>query len=89
MNPTQINKYVVMTTQASNIVKHSTQHPQQRPIYYAAARRLTALACTQVSVSPASWAIGLLAEEMHIRHRLFPKKVGRANCLPTSSVRVL
>ena len=38
MNLTQINEYVIMTTEASNIVKHSTQHPQQRPIYYAAAR---------------------------------------------------
>jgi len=40
VNSTQVNKYVIMTTPASNIVKHGTQHPQQRPIYYAAARRL-------------------------------------------------
>jgi len=76
MNPTQINEYVTMTTQASNIVKHSTQHPQLRPIYNAAARRLTALACTRVSASLANSPVGLLAEEMRIRQGLSAQKSG-------------
>jgi len=36
----KVYKYVIMTTPTSNIVKHGIQHPQQRPICYAAARRL-------------------------------------------------
>ena len=86
MNPTQINEYVIMTTQAPNIVKHNTQHPQQRPIYNTAARRLTALARTQVSASLASSPVGLLAEEMRIRQGFSPKRVGRPTCLPTSLI---
>ena len=62
-----------MTTPASNIVKHGTQHPPQRPIYYAAARRLLR-SLARKSARLASWAIGLFAAEMHIPQRLFPKK---------------
>jgi len=36
-----------------------------------------------VSASLASYPVGLLAEEMRIRQRLSPKRVGRATCLPT------
>jgi len=88
MNPTQINKYVVMTTPASNIVKHSTQHPQQRLLYNATARRLTARLHASQRVS-SGLGYRPTREEMHARQCLSPKKVGRANCLPTSSVRVL
>jgi len=63
-------------------VQHSTS--TTHPICYATARRLLR-SLAHKSARLASWAIGLLAEEMHIRQRRFPKK-GRVGCLPTDTL---